>query len=451
MRRGKMLKHLTATLRRQALSLLIPSRAASQARTFDEFCRERFDLYARVVMSTILVSMLLLWPLDLVILPEITGVMTSFAMWRTTTVALCALYLVLPRAPALRAHLPWISIGVWMLGSACVGYAAGRLGGPERPWLHLTYVLPSIPLVLPMRLGPRAVATGGVALATLAGFLLRAPEQWASPFMPLSIVSLTSMTAISIAMGHWLFVLLRENFTQARALAVHAEALEARVAERTDELQRLLSRLETAREEERRRVAQDLHDELGQELAAMRLALGLAVHRYERTPLEVAANLTELDHLLERTRASMRGLITMLRPRVLDDLGLAAAAEWLLQTLAERAGLRCRLEADPAALAAIGPAQGTAAFRIMQESLTNAVKHAHARSVEVSAHVAHGALELQVRDDGRGIGRPGDEGGLGLLGMRERARALGGTLEVRARAEGGTEVRCSLPLGPELP
>lgn len=446
-----MLKPTVAALRRQLLSWLIPSRSATTAPSFDEFCRERFDLYHRVVMATILVSMLLLWPLDPVILPPEPGVTAAIALWRASTIALCALYLVLPRTPALVAQLPRISLLLWLLGSAVVGYGMGRLGGPERPWIHLTCVLPSIPLVLPLRARARLVSTVGVSLSTLAGFSLAAPSRWASPFMPLFIVSLASMTSISIAIGHWLFVLLRENFGQAQALGAHAAALESRVAERTAELRRLLDRLETAREEERRRVAQDLHDEIGQELAGLRLALGLAVHRYEREPLQVGGNLAELGKLLERTRSSTRSLITSLRPQVLDDLGLAAAAEWLLRTLAERAGLRYHLEADAAALAALAPAQGTAAFRIMQESLTNAVKHAGASSVEVLAHIADHALELRVRDDGAGIGPQEAKGGLGLLGMRERARALGGSLEVRPRPGGGTEVRCRLPLGTEAP
>lgn len=146
--------------------------------------------------------------------------------------------------------------------------------------------------------------------------------------------------------------------------------------------------------------------------------------------------------------ANMRALLDGLRPVVLDELGLVAAADWLLRGTARRTGLACRLTLEGDGLEALDAHLGAEVYRIVQESITNVVRHASARSVEVRIGALGGALDLRVTDDGVGLDdrRPRSGGRFGLVGMRERVSMLGGTLTFRSLPGGGTEVHCHLPL-----
>jgi signal transduction histidine kinase len=148
---------------------------------------------------------------------------------------------------------------------------------------------------------------------------------------------------------------------------------------------------------------------------------------------------------------STRDAVTHLRPRVLDDLGLGAAAAWLVSSVQKHSGLDCALHVegeDPGAvdtgLTRTADDVSLAAFRVLQEALTNVVRHADATRVEVTLRFA-GGVSLRVDDDGAGIPEAPSRTGMGLIGMRERARALGGSVVVEPRPGGGTRVRCELP------
>ena len=216
-----------------------------------------------------------------------------------------------------------------------------------------------------------------------------------------------------------------------------------------EESQRLSGQVQAAREEERARLARELHDALGQMLTALKLDVGwiqrwLAAHQPEAEPLvsRVGAMGTLVDELLAATRLLTR----QLRPAAVDDLGLQAAAEALIAEVAGRAGLatalRCDLDAMPR-----DHEREAVAYRILQEALTNVVRHAGARGVEVSLRHGHGQLELRVGDDGVGLSPGNTLAGtpMGLTGMQERARALGGEVQWARRPAGGTTVTVRLP------
>jgi signal transduction histidine kinase len=228
--------------------------------------------------------------------------------------------------------------------------------------------------------------------------------------------------------------------------------LEQRVRRQTQELRALAAHLESVREDERTRIARELHDELGQELTALRYALTFLRQRFERDPTSIRKNLDELDSLLGRTTTTTRQILSELRPRILDDLGLDAGVEWLLKRTEERAGLSCRLVTSCRKLD-LDVETSIAAFRILQESLTNVVRHAQATHVDVEVVVEQGELRMSVRDDGIGMPAtpaakmplPG-KGGMGLIGMRERVDTLGGELRFESGPGIGTTVRVHLPL-----
>ncbi|HVJ25167.1 MAG TPA: PAS domain-containing sensor histidine kinase, partial [Burkholderiales bacterium] len=212
------------------------------------------------------------------------------------------------------------------------------------------------------------------------------------------------------------------------------------------ELRQLSARVLEAREEEKAHIARELHDELGQLLTALKMDLGWV---RERAPQDaaVASRLNEMNGLLDRTVGATRRISADLRPLMLDDLGLADAAAWLVDDFAKRSGVASRIDLPPE-LPEISKAVGTAVYRAVQESLTNIARHAGAKSAWVVMAVEDGALHVEVEDDGRGIA-PEDLAkarSLGLKGMRERISFLGGALEIARAPPGGTRLRLTVPL-----
>lgn len=215
------------------------------------------------------------------------------------------------------------------------------------------------------------------------------------------------------------------------------------------QLRALSARLDSIREEERTRIARDLHDDLGQTLTALKMDLAQLGRdlKYGRAGSTIDERLREMSSLVEMCMKNTRRIATDLRPSVLDDIGILAAIEWQLAEFERRSGLSTTL-AVAAADVEIDAARGTALFRIVQEALTNVVRHADASHVDVLFRVADGTVHVTVRDNGRGIGSDGTSNplSLGLLGMRERAALLGGRVTVAGEPNQGTTVTVSLPL-----
>jgi PAS domain S-box-containing protein len=210
------------------------------------------------------------------------------------------------------------------------------------------------------------------------------------------------------------------------------------------QLRYLARRLQTAREEERTSIARELHDELGQNLTAIKLELDRAVALFRRDQLEPKAvdRLQSLVGLVEIGISTVKRIATDLRPPTLDYLGLADAIRWEAVAFKARTGLRCRVRAETEGRL-LQPDQQVVIFRIFEEALTNVVRHAKASAVDVILSERADVFELQVRDNGRGISTADAENphAIGLLGMRERAALIGGTFEITGRRGKGTLVR----------
>lgn len=411
-------------------------------------CHTLFVRYSQILVAVVAASTLLFWPLDGWVYRADPGVRFAATQWRTIETLLCAAYLILVRWTAVRDHV-LLACQIWLLCSGLVvGHSAGLMGGLDRPWFHLMYVMPFAPASLPLPPPQRVASTLALVGGVLTGYLLPFPAHRGSPFLPLSLCFFCFVTLLSLCYGHMLYLLIRKNYLQAAALAQHGEELQAQVDARTAELRALLSHVERAREAERALLSREIHDQLGHELLALRYAVDHTRQRYQRTPLLVDPNLGELSDMVQQTIEETGRLVSDLRPQVLDQLGLQASAEWLKRRAAERSGLTCHM-AVRGDVEAISPEVRLAAFRILQESLTNVVRHAQARQVWIEiARAERDELHLLVRDDGIGISERGKHG-MGLLGMRERARGLGGHLQIRRADPAGTEVRCVLQTGVE--
>jgi two-component system sensor histidine kinase UhpB len=228
-------------------------------------------------------------------------------------------------------------------------------------------------------------------------------------------------------------------------LASRQRAFEAE--RRLSDARELAGRIEEHVDAERREIARALHDELGQSVTAIRsLAMTVALRSQDVDPQAAQA-----AHLIEeeagRLYDNMHGMIPRVAPMPLDQLGLEEALVDLVERVrASHAGTRIELETrgvpDP-----VQDATALVAYRVVQEGLTNALRHAQASEVRVAVAGTRGSLQVQVTDDGAGL--PADwreKGHFGLRWLTERAESLGGTLAVERRAEGGTEVRAALPL-----
>jgi signal transduction histidine kinase len=228
---------------------------------------------------------------------------------------------------------------------------------------------------------------------------------------------------------------LLEDLARQAGVAAHAARL-------TADLQRSRERLVTTREEERRRLRRDLHDGLGPQLAAQTLKVGSARSLYGRDPAAADALLSELETNMEEAISDIRRLVYNLRPPALDELGLDGA---IRESAAQYAtnGLKISV-ATPKTLPSLPAAVEVAAYRIVQETLTNVVRHAAASECVIRLGL-DGELELEITDDG--VGLPEDRGaGVGLSSMRERAVELGGTCVVEPSRPEGTRVLARLPL-----
>ncbi len=229
----------------------------------------------------------------------------------------------------------------------------------------------------------------------------------------------------------------------------HRRAIEEQIENSRRQMRSLVAYLQSLSEKQRTDIAREMHDVLGQGLTRLKMDvswLGKRLPEAEGEDAEIALRLREMSHLLDETLTSVKNLSAELRPGVLDKFGLPAAAEWQCQEFARRTGLSCECHV-PKNEAALNAAHSTALFRILQEALTNVARHAEAQSVHVGLHVAHGLSTLIVRDDGRGITEEelAAPTSLGLLGMRERAETLGGSLEVCKGPTGGTVVKAQIP------
>jgi signal transduction histidine kinase len=201
------------------------------------------------------------------------------------------------------------------------------------------------------------------------------------------------------------------------------------------------------REEERTRIAHEIHDELGQSLTALQMDLSWLGKRLPKYKESLLKKVGEMSELIDSTILAVQRISTELRPPILNDLGLMAAIKWQAGEFTERTGVKCEISPGSKYIA-IGQRHDTAIFRIFQEALTNVNRHAEATKVKVSLREKAGKLEFQIRDDGIGIKKEQiiDPKSLGLIGIRERARYLGGETTISGIQGKGTTITVTLPI-----
>nr|WP_314625643.1 histidine kinase [uncultured Noviherbaspirillum sp.] len=236
-------------------------------------------------------------------------------------------------------------------------------------------------------------------------------------------------------------VVVHENITQHKAT-------ESALRESALSMRELAEHQESVREEERKRIAREIHDELGQQLLALKIDVSILQGQLSHVP-EATAQLDGMLRSMSSLMQSMRSIINDLRPAVLD-LGLHAAVEWQTREFQRKTGISCALMSDGEDIV-LSDACATALFRTLQESLTNVSRHASASHVDVQLYATDDSLLMRVSDDGIGrLGQQDKPDAFGLRGMRERIGSLGGRLTVTAAPDQGVTVTAIIPIKPGL-
>ncbi|MGH7784610.1 MAG: DUF4118 domain-containing protein, partial [Candidatus Binatia bacterium] len=219
-----------------------------------------------------------------------------------------------------------------------------------------------------------------------------------------------------------------------------------------EQLQALSNHLQNVRESEQKRIALEIHDELGQALTGVKMGVHWLNRQIEEKngdlkTVDISGKLNELLKTIDTTVSSIRRIATELRPSVLDDFGLIAAIEWQIQEFERMSGIPCDLRTDVGD-GEIDPEISTAVFRIFQEALTNITRHAKASTVEIGLRIKNGDLLLTVVDDGVGLKSEElrNKRSLGILGMMERAKLVGGVVTLDPASDGGTKVELTVPI-----
>jgi signal transduction histidine kinase len=236
-----------------------------------------------------------------------------------------------------------------------------------------------------------------------------------------------------------------------------AERLEQRQTERDraereirnsrEQLRNLSAHLQSVREQERTRMAREIHDELGQSLTALKMDVSWLNRRFLEKDTAFKKKLASMEDVIDRTIQTVQKLSGELRPGILDDLGLAAAIEWQAEEFQNRTGIECEVSLSHEE-SVLNRDQSTTMFRIFQETLTNVIRHARATKVEVWLEERNGSIVLEVADNGRGItaAEISDARSFGLIGMRERVKFIDGEVSIVGSPGKGTRITVTLPL-----
>jgi PAS domain S-box-containing protein len=246
-----------------------------------------------------------------------------------------------------------------------------------------------------------------------------------------------SISHVTVAGRKFYTVILRDITARQQA----AEALKRS----NQELREIYEQMHQVREAERTRIARELHDELAQWLTALKMDASWIASRLPAEQAPLVAKAQRMKGVVDNTVAAVRRIAADLRPVMLDDLGFIPAIESLLHDLSERTGIEVDLQGDKDEVDLEEPL-ATAAYRMVQEALTNVARHSGASSVEVIVGAPDGRLHLRVRDNGTGLHPDPSHKSFGLLGIRERARTLGGNARIYSPPEGGTVVEIDMPL-----
>jgi signal transduction histidine kinase len=409
---------------------------------FTEHCRAvtRRNVRNGAVVGAVLTT--LAWPLDLLV---DTPTARALAVFRVASVALALVYGVsFWMVPALskRPQLAWSGVvAVALFGCVC-NAARARL---DLPWIDHTYLLPFVTLLGLETFGRRLISTAVVTTSFVVFYFVLFRTELGSPHAWPFVIIMSIATLVSVTVGHSLYVLSARQFTLTSALARAKLELEEQVAWQTRELEQLNVRATKLHAAERHRVA----EVLGGQTEGLVERMQIELRTIEPGPDPIA--LARVVGLADELRASTHRIVWDLGPQALDEGELAASLERLVATMRPLSAAELRAEID-GGLVGLDRRVAWTAYRVAQEALNNAMRHASATSIVVRAARRGSGMTLEIRDDGVGFEEAGSDSrrGLGLASMRDRAARLGGTLSIDSRVGAGTLVTLVLAIWADI-
>jgi signal transduction histidine kinase len=280
-------------------------------------------------------------------------------------------------------------------------------------------------------------------------FKLGAMDYITKPFQPEEVLS---RVAVHLELRHLqqnLNAMCEQRTRELQQEVIERRRAEAELYESRQQLRELTGHLQEVREVERARIAREIHDELGQALSVARIHLTRLRDRLDEPRTDMERQVNSIIDVLEQASDTARSISENLRPGMLDLLGLGPAIKHHVQHFSEATGIRCLLHMNEQQECQIEDRVAIAAFRILQEALTNVARHAQARTVDIHVFKQDQEMVLTIVDDGQGLqAKPkGTRGSYGLLGMKERAELLGGSLRITSHPGQGVNVEARLPCG----
>ncbi len=384
------------------------------------------------------------WPLDAWVYPNSRLAQDALGTLRAQLMVLDPLCALFPYfSPLARRHVKLGASFSVVLNLMLAGWCLAQLDGGGVLGIAYAYLLPQFSVLLLVPFGARILHLLIWSVALWATWLAHPATSFATPGALASLSYFAFSAVLGLFVGHAVYALLQRNFhlslqveRQRTALETVAEHLETRVAEQTVAIRDLSARARDVRTAQRRELARDMHDHIGQELLSLRLLVGVGQQLHRDS--DVARTFGELDGQVGRVQHSLRRVLQSLRPARLDELGLIEGLTDLMGDLERRSGLRFTLEAhgmpEP-----VPTAQALALYRVAQEAFNNVLRHARARAVRVLLSGDANALHMTIVDDGIGVRPSGGAptGGLGMVGIRERVAELHGTARWTRTTEAG--------------
>lgn len=448
-------KYLTQASYRVAQSLgldagladaLTPAREA----LFSDYARRLTVTGLRVMAGVMFVLTIVAWPTDWLIFESGSHAMQAIFSWRlwvigSSVFALLALFV----NRYFSFHPFYVALVFIGTPIAASGYLMGSIGGAASPSTYGIYTIPLLTVLLVARLPVRIAVTALFVLAYLVAYYIANPVHFDDPLAGTLIVWSCASAIAAIAAGHVVYWLLHANFFQRQKLDSFSSELKIQVAEQTAEIREMATGLSSVQEQERSRIARDLHDELGQKLVGLAMEL-----QWVKKKLAMCVDPSEpasqgMERALEQVgdiHSSIDDILNALRPRALTELGLDSALSTMVQEVAEKNGFKAVVEIE-INVEALSETASVVLFRIVQELVTNVARHAQASRAVVVLSSAGDGLLLSVSDDGVGfeVHAAGEKGRMGLVGIVERSYLLGGKCEIDSTPGRGTRTTILFP------